>query len=433
MYDDFGRTVEASGDGITQTFGYDATDVRVTVDGIDQLWDRNGGLPTLISTGVGDNYVHTAGVARDGDDWLLSDAVGSVRATVDDAGATTGSQDFTVFGEQLAGTGSFGFAGEQQDLTGQLHLRARQYNPTLGRFTSVDPVQPGAPGTPGYNLYTYSGNNPTTWTDPSGRAVLGEYAALVGDQADATEVFASGVGNCAHASFTRATAGLEGYQLGEDPGQAVLRDCRDGAIDAATTGAIFSGGGRVVGEVLETSVRVAGDIRTGSRALPAGPTPPRALGSGSVDTAAAPPRFSVDSTGTVADLDGPFGPTLDFAHGTTSASASSIAASGLDEAAAASASSGGQFAQPGSFFAFAIAPGDTEGIQLAYEMGLRHGDDVCVLVGTIPQSTYDDLARAGFVNVSPLPGVQIPEVVFSPEAFEQINRDAVWQLVKPGS
>ena len=126
------------------------------------------------------NYVHTAGISRDGDDWLLADAVGSVRATVDDTGVTTGSQDFTVFGEQLAGTGSFGFAGEQQDLTGQLHLRARQYNPTLGRFTTVDPVQPGAPGTTGYNLYTYSGNNPTTFTDPSGRAVLAERALLGG-------------------------------------------------------------------------------------------------------------------------------------------------------------------------------------------------------------------------------------------------------------
>ena len=98
VYDDYGRTVEATGNGVTQQFAYDAQDVRVTVDGIDQLWDRSAGLPTLISTGDGDNYLHTAGISRDGDDWLLSDAVGSVRATVDDTGATVGSQDFTVSG-----------------------------------------------------------------------------------------------------------------------------------------------------------------------------------------------------------------------------------------------------------------------------------------------------------------------------------------------
>ena len=174
-YDDYGRHTSISAGGVTQTYGYDAQDVRVTVDGQSQLWDRNGGLPTLISTGDGDNYVHTAGIARDGDGWLLADAVGSVRTTVDNTGAATGSQSFTAFGEQLTGSGTFGFAGEQHDPTGLQHLRARQYNPALGRFTTVDPVQPGAPGTTGYNLYAYSGNNPTTWTDPSGQAALFEY------------------------------------------------------------------------------------------------------------------------------------------------------------------------------------------------------------------------------------------------------------------
>ena len=176
-YDDYGRHISISAGGVTQTYGYDAQDVRVTVDGQTQLWDRNGGLPTLISTSGGDNYVHTAGIARDGDGWLLADAVGSVRTVVDNTGATTGTQSFTAFGEQLTGSGTFGFAGEQQDPTGLQHLRARQYNPALGRFTTVDPVQPGAPGTTGYNLYAYSGNNPTTWTDPSGQTVV-EYAAL---------------------------------------------------------------------------------------------------------------------------------------------------------------------------------------------------------------------------------------------------------------
>ena len=316
VYDDFGRATEITIEGVTEQYTYDAQDVRVTVDGTTQLWDRNG-LPTLISTGAGDNYVHAAGIARDGDDWLLQDAVGSVRATVDQAGVVSAETAFTAYGEPLTGqVDSFGFAGEQLDTTGLLHLRARQYNPTVGRFTTVDPVQPGAPGTTGYNLYTYAANNPTTFTDPSGQAVLAEHAALIGDQADATEVFASGVGNCANASFSRATAGLEGFDIGEDPGQAVLRDCRNGAIDAAATGAVFSAGGRIVGEGLEAGARLAGDFRpaaraadqvgTGRQALPVG-TNPVAIGTagnpGALDSTA-PTRFSVDSSGQATDLTG---------------------------------------------------------------------------------------------------------------------------------
>ena len=64
---------------------------------------------------------------------------------------------------------SLGFTGELTDpTTGFVDLRARELDPTLGRFLSADTVQPNAPGSQGYNLYAYVANNPTTWTDPSG-------------------------------------------------------------------------------------------------------------------------------------------------------------------------------------------------------------------------------------------------------------------------
>lgn len=67
-----------------------------------------------------------------------------------------------------------GYTGEQYTAaTGLLHLRARDLNPTLGRFLSGDTVRPNAPGSQGYNLYAYVANNPTTWVDPSGHSTLG--------------------------------------------------------------------------------------------------------------------------------------------------------------------------------------------------------------------------------------------------------------------
>jgi RHS repeat-associated protein len=74
--------------------------------------------------------------------------------------------------------GIFGFTGEQHDpATGLLYLRARYYQPGLGRFLSADAVQPNAPGTQGYNLYAYVANNPTTWVDPTGH--LASYAEFL--------------------------------------------------------------------------------------------------------------------------------------------------------------------------------------------------------------------------------------------------------------
>jgi len=128
----------------------------------------------------------------------------------------------------------------------------------------------------------------------------------------------------------------------------------------------------------------------------------------------------------------PNGPTLDFAHGTSATSATSIVDGGLSEAAARSLNHGGSMNRPGSFHTFAVSPSDTRGLQDAYLMGGRGIDDCIVLVCSIPQSTYDDLVATGDVIVQPLPGAPIPQTVFGPGAFDRINEVATWQQIKPG-
>ena len=45
---------------------------------------------------------------------------------------------------------------------GLYYLRARYYDPTIGRFMSQDPLPAGNP-------YAYVGNNPVRYVDPSGK------------------------------------------------------------------------------------------------------------------------------------------------------------------------------------------------------------------------------------------------------------------------
>jgi RHS repeat-associated protein len=126
----------------------------------------------------------------------LADALGSVRAISDPAGAVTGTAAFDAFGATTAQTGAtsrFGFIGEMSDAAG-IYLRARTLDPATGLFLSTDPVRPGASGVVGYNQYSYVGNNPTTSTDPTGM-LLAEGALLQGQAVrTAPPAIAVGVG-----------------------------------------------------------------------------------------------------------------------------------------------------------------------------------------------------------------------------------------------
>ncbi|WP_213456607.1 RHS repeat domain-containing protein, partial [Rhizomonospora bruguierae] len=60
-----------------------------------------------------------------------------------------------------------GFVGGTKDNTGLTHLGAREYDPTIGRFISVDPIQDLADPQQ-WNGYAYANNSPVTSSDPSG-------------------------------------------------------------------------------------------------------------------------------------------------------------------------------------------------------------------------------------------------------------------------
>ena len=55
---------------------------------------------------------------------------------------------------------------------GLIHMNGRVYDPKLGRFLSADPFVQFPTSTQGYNRYSYVGNNPLSFTDPSGYEIF---------------------------------------------------------------------------------------------------------------------------------------------------------------------------------------------------------------------------------------------------------------------
>ncbi|MFI1592141.1 RHS repeat domain-containing protein [Streptomyces halstedii] len=208
-------------DGRTSTFVYDETGnttkrtIGTTVQ--DLTWDAEGHLATLTQAGKKTSYIYDA----DGNRIIAKNADGSSTLTLPNGdeltvaanGTKTGTRYYTHNGETVAvrtggtisyllsdhqgtamtavtvGTlaltrrkqlpfgqlrteqstafGTRGYVGGTNDPTGLTHLGAREYDPTLGRFLTVDPIidihDPAQ-----MNAYSYAHNNPLTLSDPDG-------------------------------------------------------------------------------------------------------------------------------------------------------------------------------------------------------------------------------------------------------------------------
>lgn len=93
--------------------------------------------------------------------YLHRDALGSIQATTNAAGAVTSTFDYEPYGALKTQTGTpasaLQFTGALGDPTGLVHLRARQYDPTTGRFQTPDPLGGG---------YGYANANPCASPTP---------------------------------------------------------------------------------------------------------------------------------------------------------------------------------------------------------------------------------------------------------------------------
>jgi RHS repeat-associated protein len=143
-------------------------------------YDVGGGLPRLLDDGSR-KYVWGLGEVYNVDKTTGSaqvyhtDGLGSVRALTDSSGAVTQTYKTDEFGiPDTAGTVGTStqplqYTGEQRDAESSfVYLRARMYDPSIGRFMQADRLRKSAPGVSGWNRFSFVENNPATAIDPSG-------------------------------------------------------------------------------------------------------------------------------------------------------------------------------------------------------------------------------------------------------------------------
>ena len=102
-----------------------------------------------------------------------TDAIGSVVKMTRADGGDEASNIFNVFGVSLGSGWTHErtrrrFTGEEDDDNGLMYLRARYYEPYIGRFLSRDPFPIDEADTQGINRYVYVQNNPVNNVDPTG-------------------------------------------------------------------------------------------------------------------------------------------------------------------------------------------------------------------------------------------------------------------------
>ena len=161
-YDPVGRRAEKTASGATTEYAYAGVDVIAEYNGTGTLLRR------IVPGGAIDAPIafYDEDAAGDPIFYLHYDGQGSVIGVSDSTGANTEKYTYGPFGETPVTTGSpYHYVARRIDQeTGLYYVRARYYNPEIGRFLSPDPIGYGD----GLNMYAYVSNDPVNLRDPLG-------------------------------------------------------------------------------------------------------------------------------------------------------------------------------------------------------------------------------------------------------------------------
>lgn len=162
VYDLFGNRRTATKNGVTTRY---VLDINGQMSNILMETDENGNVMNYYIYGLGlvsriDNNNNTR--------YYQYDSIGSTIAMTDENGILTHKYSYGPFGQVLEqeeeDDNAFRFVGQfgvMDEENGLYFMRARYFDPEIGRFISEDPIWD-------VNLYAYAGNNPLINIDPKG-------------------------------------------------------------------------------------------------------------------------------------------------------------------------------------------------------------------------------------------------------------------------
>jgi len=264
-YDGLNQLIGFTDGETTASYKYNADGLRTskTVDGktINHIWDGNKQIVVdmddsdwysaevyVRGTNLLAKFSKQSGNVKTNYQYYTQNAHGDVVNLTDAQGAITKSYKYDAFGVEQniddADSNVFRYCGEYYDSeSGTIYLRARYYDPTIGRFISRDSVTGENTDPLSLNLYTYCHNNPIIGTDPSGHIPrwlkntlkVAAGVAVIGGLAVATAVTGGAAAVVAGAALSGAIAGgASGAVIGTIGG--AIENGWDGALDGAVDG-----------------------------------------------------------------------------------------------------------------------------------------------------------------------------------------------------
>jgi len=198
-------------DGNANTFGYDATGLRIKKNGTVYIF-ANGQVIAEYATGAAAanptvEYIYAdslrvATVTNGVISFPYHDQL-STRVTADGNGQVIRTYGHYPFGETWYQTGTpdkWDFTTYERDQASEGALdyaMARFYSNRIGRFLSLDPLSGGTGSPQSLNRYAYVGNDPINFTDPTGLLWADDptFLCLLDDKGDPTSVCAKKPGS----------------------------------------------------------------------------------------------------------------------------------------------------------------------------------------------------------------------------------------------